>query len=106
VVRVGVLVDLQRALHLEVDVGQEGPPGAGGHLELEGVVQVVGQDRDHGGVGDRDQLLEAEQLDLMLPLARAVLAAPELEHHRVAALRVRKPVQHTRLVGQPEHPRT
>jgi hypothetical protein len=86
VVNVGVLVDLQGALHRQVGVGQERPPGAGRDLHLVGVVRVVGQDRHQRGERDRGQLLEPEQLLVVLALARAVLAAPQLEHHRAVAL--------------------
>ena len=46
--------------------------------------------------------MELEHLALVLALARAVLAAPEHQHHDVVALQLREPVELAVLVGQLE----
>ena len=65
-------------------------------------MQVVGQDGHQRGERDRGELLEPEQLLVVLALARAVLAAAELEHHRVVALQLGEPVHDTGVVRQLE----
>jgi hypothetical protein len=102
VVRVGVLVDVEVLLHLEVGVGQERPARAGRDLQLEDVVQHVRHDRDELGEGDRAELVEVEQLAVVLALARAVLAAAEVQDQDVVALELGQPVQLALLVGQLE----
>jgi hypothetical protein len=86
VVRVRVLVDVEVLLHLEIGVGEERPARAGRDLELVHVVQDVGHDRDELGERDRAELVEAQQLAVVLALARAVLAAAEVQDEDVVAL--------------------
>ena len=47
---------------------------------------VVGRDRDDLGVGDSDLRLERRQLEVLLMLFRAVVAAREREDQGVVAL--------------------
>ena len=88
VVRVGVLVDPERALDLEVLVAQVGPRGGGRDLELVGLVLVVWQHRHHAGEADHAPFVELDQLLLVLALAGAVLATPEQQDHRLIALQL------------------
>ena len=83
---VGVLVDVQRALHVEVRVREERPVRARRDPQLVRVVQFVGQDRDDLGERDRAPLVELDHLLLLLALPRTVLAAPEHQHEAVVAL--------------------
>jgi hypothetical protein len=52
---------------------------------LEGVV-LVGRDGGDLGVGDRDLRVERGQLEMLLVLLRAVVAARKSEDQRVVAL--------------------
>jgi hypothetical protein len=65
-------------------------------------VQDVRQDADELGEGDRAPLVEAEQLAVHHPLARAVLAAAQVQHEEVVALEVGQLVHVAVLVGQLE----
>ena len=100
--RVGVLADVERLLHLELRVREPRPVRAGRDLQLEHVVQVVRQHGHELRERDRAPLVELQHLALVLPLARAVLAAPELEHQRVVALQLGQPVLDSGVVGELE----
>jgi hypothetical protein len=65
-------------------------------------MEVVGQDRHELGIGDRAPLVELHELALVLALAGAVLAAAELEHHRVGALELGELVELPSLVRELE----
>ena len=84
--RVGVLADVERGLHLELGVREPGPVRAGRDLELEDVVELIRQHGHELCKRDRAPLVELQHLALLLALARAVLAAPEHEHHHVVPL--------------------
>jgi hypothetical protein len=84
--RVGVLLDVQIVLHRPVRVGQEGPPGADRRAKLQQRAVVVGGDRDDLRVRHRELLLERGQIEVLLMLLRAVMAAHEGKDHRITAL--------------------
>ena len=65
---------------------EEGPLGADRRAELLKRVVLVGRDRDDLRVGDGDLRTGRRQLEMLLVLLRAVVAAREGEDHRVAAL--------------------
>jgi hypothetical protein len=67
-----------------------------------GVVLRVREDRRHPRESDSRPLVQLDQLTLVLPLTRAVLAAAEHQHHRVVALQAAEPVHDAVLVGQLE----
>jgi hypothetical protein len=99
---VGVFADVQRPLQLELAVGEVRPVRAGRDLELVDVVQVVRQHGDELREGDGAPLVEPEHLALVLPLPRAVLAAPEQHDHHVVALQLGQPEHRSGLVGKLE----
>jgi hypothetical protein len=102
VMGVRVLVDVEVALELEVLVGQEGPVRARRDLHLVDVVQRVREHAHELGERDGAPLVEAQQLAVVHALARAVLAAAEVQDEQVVALQVRQPVQVAVLVAQLE----
>src|SRR5829696_5208859 len=88
VVGVGVLLDVKVLLDRPPGVGEEGPLGADRRAELLQLVVLVGGDRDDLGVRHRDLRLECRQLQVLLVLLRAVVAAGEREDQRVPALQL------------------
>ena len=67
---------------------RNGPPRADRSAELLQLVALVGGDRDDLRVGHRDLRLERRQLEVLLVLLRAVVAAGQREDQRVAALQL------------------
>jgi hypothetical protein len=61
---------------------------------------LVRRDRDHLGVGHGDLRLERRQLEVLLVLLRAVVAAREREDQRVAALEFAEPADGAGVVGE------
>jgi hypothetical protein len=99
VVRVGVLLDVEVLLDDPSGVGEEGPPGADRVAELLQRVVHIGGDRDDLRVGDSDLGLERGQLQVLLVLLRAVVAAGEREDHRVTALQLAQRADDAGVVG-------
>ena len=86
VLGVGVLLDVEVLLDRPSGVGEEGPLGADRRAELLQRVVLVGRDRDDLRVGHGDLRLERRQLEVLLVLLRAVVAAREREDQRIVAL--------------------
>jgi hypothetical protein len=86
--RVGVFLDVEVLLHLAACVGQECPLGADRAAELIGLENVVGRDRHDLGVGDGDLRVVSGQLEMLLMLLWAEMAAREDEDHRIDALQL------------------
>jgi hypothetical protein len=86
VLRVGVLLDVEVLLDDPARVGQERPEGADGGPELLQRVVLVGRDRRDLCVRHGDLRLERGQLQVLLVLLRAVVAAGEGEDQRIPAL--------------------
>ena len=61
---------------------------------------VVGGNGDDLGVGDVDLGVVGGQLEVLLVLLRAVVAAREREYQRVAALELAEPADGAGVVGQ------
>ena len=74
--------------------------GADGRAELLQRVVLVGGDGGHLGVGHRDLRLERRQLEVLLVLLRAVVAAGEREDQRIAALEFTQRADGVGVVGQ------
>jgi hypothetical protein len=86
VLRVGVLLDVEVLLDRALRVGEEGPLRADRRTELLARVVVVRRDRGDLRVGDRYLRIERGELQMLLVLLRAVVAAREREDQRVVAL--------------------
>ena len=86
--RVGVLGDVQVLLDGPAGIGQERPLGADRCAELFQDVMVVGGDSGDLGVGHRDLRVAGRQLEVLLVLFRAVVAARQGEDQRIAALKL------------------
>ena len=99
---VGVLVDLERALDLQLVVAQVRPVRACRDPQPEHVVRVVRQHGDHRGERHRAPTVEAHHLALVLALARAMLAAAEQQDQHAVALQLGQPVQLPVLVRELE----
>ncbi len=100
VVGVGVLLDVEVLLHRAPGVREERPLRADRGAELLRRVMVVGRDRDDLGVGHGDLRMERCELEMLLMLLRAVVAAREGEDHRVVALDLAELAERLRVVGQ------
>ena len=85
---VGVLLDVEVLLDDPPRVGEEGPLGADRRAELLQRVVLVGRDRGHLGVRHGDLRIERRELEVLLVLLRAVVAAREREDQRVVALQL------------------
>ena len=85
---VGVLLNVEVLLDRALWVGEEGPLGADRRAELLDRVVVVRRDRGDLRVGDRDLRVERGELQVLLVLLRAVVAAREREDQRVLALQL------------------
>ena len=72
-------------------VGEERPLGADRGPELLERVVLVGRDGGDPGVGHRDLRVEGGELEMLLVLLRAVVAAGEGEDQRVVALDLAEP---------------
>ena len=79
---------------------EEGPLGADRRPELLQLVVGVGRDRDDLGVGDRDLGVEGGELEVLLVLLRAVVAASEREDQRILALQLAELAGDVGVVGQ------
>src|SRR6266567_6646434 len=88
VLGVGVLGDVQVLLDGPTGIGQEGPLGAHRRAELLQGVMVVGSDSGDLGVGHRDLRVVGCQLEVLLVLFRAVVAARQGEDQRITALKL------------------
>ena len=86
VVGVGVLLDVEVLLDDAPRVGEERPLGADRVAELLERVVRVGRDRGDLGVGHGDLRIVRGELEVLLVLLRAVVAAREREDQRVVAL--------------------
>ena len=83
---VGVLLDVEVLLDPALRVGEEGPLRADRRAELLVRVVVVRRDRGDLRVGDGDLRIERGELQMLLVLLRALVAAREREDQRVVAL--------------------
>ena len=88
VVGVGVLLDVEVLLDDRARVLEERPLRADRRAELLARVVLVGRDRGDLGVGDGDLRIERGELEVLLVLLRAVVAAREREDHRIVALQL------------------
>ena len=79
---VGVLLDVEVLLDDALGVGEERPLGADRGAELLERVVVVGRDRGDLRVGHGDLRIERGELEVLLVLLRAVVAAREREDQR------------------------
>src|ERR1700722_3249567 len=107
VVRVGVLLDVQVLLDVPAGVGQERPLGADRAPELVGLQDVVGRDRDDLGVRDGDLRVVGGQLQVLLVVFGAEVAAGQEQDHRVDALQLAQLAPRLGVVGElvvREHP--
>jgi hypothetical protein len=86
VLGVGVLLDVQVLLNHATHVGEEGPLGADRRSELLELVMPVGRDRGDLGLGDDDLRIGRGELEVLLVLLRAVVAARESEDEWILAL--------------------
>jgi hypothetical protein len=68
-----------------------GPLGTDRRAELLAGVVVVSRDRGDLGVGDGDLRIERSQLQVLLVLLGAIVAAREREDQRVIALQLAQP---------------
>ena len=100
VLGVGVLLNVEVLLNRSVRVGEEGPLGADRRTELLERVVVVGRDRGDLGVRHGDLRVERGELQMLLVLLRAVVAAREREDQRVVALQLAEPAWRARVIGQ------
>ena len=100
VLGVGVLLDVEVPLDRALGVGEERPLGADRRAELLDRVMVVGRDRGDLGVGHGDLRVERGELQMLLVLLRAVVAAREREDQRVVALQLAELARRVRVVGQ------
>ena len=100
VLGVGVLLDIEVPLHGAVRVGEERPLGADRGAELLAGVVVIGRDRRDLRVGDGDLRIERGELQMLLMLLGAEVAAGEREDQRVVALYLAEPAHGVRVVGQ------
>ena len=91
VLRVGVLLDVEVLLDDPLGVGEERPLRADRRAELLAAVVVVGRDRGDLGVGHGDLRIERGELQVLLVLLRAVVAAREREDQRIVALQLAEP---------------
>ena len=99
-VGVGVLLDVEVLLDRSPGVGEERPLGADRRAELLQLVVLVGRDRDDLRVGHGDLRLERRQLEVLLVLLRAVVAAREREDHRIGALQLAELARGVGVIGQ------
>src|SRR5207249_4456383 len=99
-IAVGVLLDLEVPLDRSLWVGEEGPLGADRRTELLERVVVIGRDRDHLGVRHGDLRVERGELQMLLVLLRAVVAAREREDQRVLALQLAELAWGRCVIGQ------
>src|SRR5215207_9983550 len=79
VLAVGVLLDVEVLLDDARRVGEEGPLGSDRGAELLERVMLVGGDRGDLGVGHGELGIEGGELEVLLVLLRAVVAARERE---------------------------
>ena len=97
---VGVLLDVEILLDDPAGVLEERPLGADRGTELLAGVVLVGRDRDDLRVGDRDLGIERRQLEVLLVLLRAEVAARERQDQRIVSLELAEPARRARVVGQ------
>ena len=100
VLGVGVLLDVEVLLDDAPGVGEERPRGADRGAELLERVVLVGRDGGDLRVGHRDLRIERGELEMLLVLLRAVVAAGEGEDQRVVALDLAEPPGDVRVVGE------
>ena len=86
VLGVGVLLDVDVFLNLSLRVGEEGPLGSDGRTEFLKSMVIVGGDRGDLGIRHGNLRVERGELQMLLVLLRAVVAARERENQRVVAL--------------------
>src|SRR5215218_7459912 len=91
VLGVGVLLDVEVLLDDAVRVREEGPLGTHRVAELLARVVGVGRDRDDRGVRDVDLGVVGRELEVLLVLLGAIVAAREGEDHGVVALQLAEP---------------
>jgi hypothetical protein len=97
---VGILLDVEVFLNFSLRVGEEGPLGADRRTKLLNRVVVVGGDRGDLGVRHRDLRVERSELQMLLVLLRAIVAACEREDQRVVALEFTELALFVRVIGQ------
>ena len=100
VLGVGVLLDVEILLDDALRVGEEGPLGADRGTELLERVMLVGRDRGDLRVGDGDLRIERGELEMLLVLLRAVVAAREREDQGIVALQLAELSGDVLVVGQ------
>ena len=93
VLGVRVLLDVEVLLDRASGVGEERPLGADRRAELLAARGVVGRDRGDLRVGDGDLRIERGELEVLLVLLRAVVAARERQDQRVVALQLAEPAR-------------
>jgi hypothetical protein len=97
---VGVFLDVEVLLHRALRVGEERPLGADGRAELLERVMVVGRDRGYLRVSNGDLRIERRQLEVLLVLLRAVVAAREGENQRIVTLNLAELPGHLLVIRQ------
>src|SRR5262249_8969515 len=100
VLRVGVLLDVEVLLNGSLRVGEEGPLGSDRRPELLERVMGVGRDRCDLRVRDGDLRIEGGELQMLLVLLPAGVAACEREDQRIVPLDVAELPHGARVVGQ------
>jgi hypothetical protein len=100
VVGVGVLLDVEVLLDDAPRVGEEGPLGADRGPELLERVVLVGRDRGDLRVPDGDPRIERGELEVLLVLLRAVVAAGERQDQGIVALQLAEPPRDVLVIGQ------
>ena len=81
-------MDAEVLLDGPAGIGQEGPLGADRRPELLQGVMVVGGDGGDLGVGHPELRVVSRELEVLLVLFRAVVAARQGENQRIAALKL------------------
>src|SRR5215203_4647887 len=100
VVRVGVLLDVEVLLDDALRVREEWPLGADRRPEFLERVVLVGRDRGDLGVGHRDLRIGRGELEVLLVLLRAVVAAREREDQGIIPLQLAEPSGDARVIRQ------
>src|SRR5215212_1114986 len=100
VIGIGVLPDVELFLDDSARIREERPLRTDRVAELLGRVVLVGGDCGDFGVGDVDLRIVRGELEVLLVLLWAVVAAREREDHRILALDLAEPARDALVVGQ------